>query len=209
MSSGSSGDIGGEVSGEEAAWRDLIARFDAPGDLSVSAPWPASEDLPTTDSPTATPAGGTPDGSTAGGTPDGSTAGGLSDGSTADGEGANDRDAAARPEAAAEAEPAAERARIIRYAANPRSYSPPEEEDEPYVPTPLPPPARLDGLSKAAWLGLICGPGYLLVGTMLGWTISGTEALIAVAAFVAGFVILVVKMGDRPPRDDNDDGAVL
>lgn len=190
MSSGSSGDIGGEVSGEEAAWRDLIARFDAPGDVSVSAPWPASEDLPDPDSPTGGPAG----------TPEASAS---------DPEGATDRDAAANGEAAAEAEPAAERARIIRYAADPRSYSPPEEEDEPYVPTPLPPPARLDGLSKAAWVGLICGPGYLLIGTMLGWTISGTEALIAVAAFVAGFVILVVKMGDRPPRDDNDDGAIL
>jgi hypothetical protein len=190
MSSGSSGDIGGEVSGEEAAWRDLIARFDAPGDLSDSAPWPASEDLPGTDSPAGTPAS----------TPDGSAA---------DGEGVPNPDAAASEEAAGEAEPAAERARIIRYAADPRSYSPPGEQDEPYVPTPLPPPARLDGLSKAAWLGLIGGPGYLLIGTMLGWTISGTEALVAVAAFVAGFVILVVKMGDRPSRDDNDDGAVL
>jgi hypothetical protein len=190
MSSGSSGDIGGEVSGEEAAWRDLIARFDAPGDLSVSAPWPASEDLPDADSPAATTAG----------TPDGSTG---------DPEAAADREAGAGPDPAAEAEPAADRARIIRYAADPRSYSPPVEEDEPYAPTPLPPPARLDGLSKAAWVGLIGGPGYLLIGTMLGWTISGTEALIAVAAFVAGFVVLVVKMGDRPPRDDNDDGAVL
>jgi hypothetical protein len=184
MSSGSSGDIGGEVSGEEAAWRDLVARFDAPGDLSVSAPWPASEDLPDAGPPAAAPAS-------------------SADASAAEPEGTADTDPAA------DAHGAAERARIIRYAADPRSYSPPEEEDEPYVPTPLPPPARLDGLSKAAWVGLICGPVYLLIGTMLGWTISGTEALIAVAAFVAGFVILVIKMGDRPPRDDDDDGAVL
>jgi hypothetical protein len=187
MSSGSSGDIGGEVSGEEAAWRDLIARFDSPADFSVSAPWPASENLPDPDADTATIApADSPDGGAAGTqTPaDQETAGG-------------------------DAQAAAEHARIIRYAADPRSYSPAEEEDEPYVPTPLPPPARLDGMSKAAWLGLICGPAYLLVGMMLGWTISGPEALIAVAAFVAGFVILVVKMGDRPPRDDNDDGAVL
>jgi hypothetical protein len=172
MSSGS-GDIGGEVSGEEAAWRDLIARFDTPGDQSVATPWPASEDLPNPDQPTANPASS------------------ATDSSAADGDGA------------------AERARIIRYAADPRSYSPPEEQDEPYVPAPLPLPARLDALSKAAWAALICGPGYLLIGTMLGWTISGTEALVAVAAFVAGFVVLVIRMGDRPPRDDNDDGAVL
>ena len=41
------GDIGGDVSGDEAAWRDLIARFDVPADRTGSAaPWPASEDLP-------------------------------------------------------------------------------------------------------------------------------------------------------------------
>jgi hypothetical protein len=175
MSSGS-GDIGGEVSGEEAAWRDLIARFDMPGEKSaVSVPWPAVEDLPdtgpiTAEQPEVTEAPGR------GGT---------------DGPGPADR------------------TRVIRPAGDPRAYSPAEEVDERYVPEPLPPPAKLDGLSKAAWTALICGPGYLLFGTMLGWTISGTEAVAAIAAFIAGFVILVVKMSDRPPRDDNDDGAVL
>jgi hypothetical protein len=163
------GDIGGEVSGDEAAWRDLIARFDTPGDLTdADAPWPASEDLPAPDD------GG---------------------------------DAEPPPVAGAVAP---ERTRIVWHASSdPRSYSPPEEEDEPYVPTPLPPAAKLDPISKAAWLGLICGPGYLLLGTMLGWTISGPEALVAIAAFVGGFVTLVLKMSDRSPRDDNDDGAVL
>jgi hypothetical protein len=36
----------GDVSGEEAAWRDLIARFDLPVDTTTrQAPWPAREDL--------------------------------------------------------------------------------------------------------------------------------------------------------------------
>lgn len=186
MSTGS-GDIGGEVSGEEAAWRDLVARFDTPGDVSVSAPWPASEDLPHRDPPAADQPP-VPD-SSAAADGNGSATGAAASGDSNHG--------------------AAERARIIRYAGDPRSYSPPEEQDEHYVPAPLPPPAKLDGLSKAAWAGLICGPGYLLTGTVLGWTISGTEALAAIAAFVIGFVILVIKMGDRPPRDENDDGAVL
>lgn len=164
------GDIDGEVSGEEAAWRELVARLETPGQLGVASPWPASEDLP--------------DGETVATQPR-SPAGELGD-----------------PAGSATAPVAA-------FAGDPRSYSPPEEEDEPYVPTPLPPPAKMDPVSKGAWLALICGPAYLLLGTLLSWTISGTEALAAIAAFVGGFIVLVVKMGDRPPRDDEDDGAVL
>jgi hypothetical protein len=171
------GDIGGEVSGDEAAWRDLIARFDSPADTArPQAPWPDREDLPDSDAPGADGAAAAQDPGT----------GELDSPAPADG------------------------TRIIRFAADPRSYSPPEEdEDERYVPTPLPPPAKMDALSKGAWVALIAGPGYLLLGTMLQWTISGTEALVAIAAFIAGFVILVLKMGDRPPRDKDDDGAVL
>src|SRR5215469_12153513 len=40
------GDTDGEVSRDEAAWRDLIARFDLPADPTVtSVPWPGREDL--------------------------------------------------------------------------------------------------------------------------------------------------------------------
>ena len=104
----------------------------------------------------------------------------------------------------------ADRTRVIRPAGDPRSYTPAEEEDEPYKPPPLPPPAKLDSASKAALAGVIGGPGYLLVvSVFLHWTMSAEAAFIAVAAFVAGFVTLVVKLGDRSDRDDDDDGAVL
>jgi hypothetical protein len=172
------GDIDGEVSGEEAAWRDLVARYEAPRETDVAdAPWPAEEDLPEAGTATAElPATqGEPDGQ-------------------------DDDDASP-----------VDRARVIRPATDPRSWTPAEEaeeEDEPYVP-PLPPPAKMDAVTKGAWVALVCGPGYLLLGTLAGWTISGTEALAAIAAFIAGFIILVIKMGDRPRRDDNDDGAVL
>lgn len=172
------GDIDGEVSGEEAAWRDLVARFDAPAadsDCAEPTPWPARED--------------------------------LADRGQATGE--LPRVVEGPGHWSADGHIPADRTRVIRRAGDPRSYSPPAEEDEPYVPEPLPPPAKLDAISKAAWLALICGPGYLLVGTLAGWTISGIEALLAIAAFVGGFVVLVLKMGDRPRRDDNDDGAVL
>jgi hypothetical protein len=171
----SSGAFGGEVSGEEAAWRDFVARFDAPADVASGlAPWPSREDLqdPGTPAPDAVAA----------------------------------TDQAG--EAAAGIMLPADRTRVIRQAGDPRSYSPPEEDDEDYVPVPLPPPAKLDTLGKAAWAALLCGPLYLLVATFLHWTISGIEAFAAVAAFVGGFVTLVIRLGDHE-RDDDDDGAVV
>jgi hypothetical protein len=170
------GDIGGEVSGDEAAWRDLVARFDAPAEPAAeSAPWPDAEDLPSQAGPATDPLT-TPD--------QPGTAAGV-----------------ARP---------ADRTRVVRQAGDPRSYSPPEEADEAYVPEPLPPPAKLDPVTKAAWAGVIGGPGYLLVATLvLHWTISGVAAFAAVAAFVGGFVTLVIKLGDHSRGDDDDNGAVL
>jgi len=170
------GDIGGEVSGDEAAWRDLIARFDVPAGLEeTDHPWPSSEDVP--DNSLAAPA-----------------AVGQSPGDTADPLITTDH------------------ADRVIHAADPRNYSPADEDDadERYVPVPLPPAAKLDPIAKAAWVAVIGGPGYLLVASLfLNLTVSPTAAFIAVAAFVAGFVTLIVKAGDRSRRDDDDDGAVL
>ncbi len=218
----SSGDIGGEVSGEEAAWRDLIARFDAPAYADVDRPWPSRENLPDAMQPgadQATAAGPAMAAGTESATGPGPAAGSGTD----PGAGAvTDPAAGADPGVSADQVPGADQAgkaatgvfvpadrtRVIRYAGDPRSYSPPDEEDEAYVPVPLPPPAKLDAVAKAAWAGLIGGPLYLLLGTFLHWTISGIEAFAAVAAFVGGFVTLVVRLGDRE-RGDDDDGAVL
>jgi hypothetical protein len=181
------GDVGGEVSGDEAAWRDLIARFDVPAvGGEAEPPWPTSEDLP--ESPPARS--------------------GLADPALADSTdplGTGDH-----PYLPPDQYLSADRSRIIRHAADPRNYSPPEEEDERYVPAPLPPPGKLDPIAKAAWVAVIGGPAYLLiVSVFLNMPVSATDALIAVAAFVGGFVTLVVKLGDRSRRDDDDDGAVL
>jgi hypothetical protein len=232
------GDIGGEVSGDEAAWRDLVARFDVPTDRTTAVvPWPAIEDLPERFGPA--------------GLPGSSAQRHASQAETAASPAEAERkptDAASQISdswgpTAAQAEPSADiagrtvgatdwttdpasdwttdpaseladsqdsseqlsgpgtsfaipvdRTRVIRPASLPRSYSPPEEEDEPYVPAPLPPPARLDTASKAALAGVVGGPGYLLVASIfLHWTISAEAALIAVAAFVGGFVTLIVR----------------
>lgn len=181
------GDVGGEVSGDEAAWRDLVARFESStSHATETAPWPDREDLPA--EPQATAADQPPEATS----PEaGRTGAGPAD------------------IAAINHHVPPDGTRIIRIAGDPRAHTPPEEEEERYKPEPLPPPGRMDAISKGAWVALIGGPGYLLLGTLLQWTISGLEALVAIAAFVAGFVILVVKMGDRPPRDEDDDGAVL
>lgn len=205
------GDTGGEVGRDEAAWRDLIARFDQPADPALtSVPWPAREDL------------GAPADASLDPPPQGRHAGtaGPDRGGPAD----TVADRVITPEEleGQQAVPPgvrpwtrpsggyipADRTRVIRPAGDPRAYSPPEEDDERYVPVPLP-PARLDPASKAALLGVLGGPGYLILSVFLHWTISATAAFVAVAAFIAGFVTLVVKLGDRPRRDDDDDGAVL
>ncbi|HUA42870.1 MAG TPA: hypothetical protein VMA32_14945 [Streptosporangiaceae bacterium] len=177
------GDIDPHVSGDEAAWRDLIARFDAPADPDAAdPPWPSSEDLTQP----------------------------IAEGDLANPEPAADPGITRNLSGGADGYLPTDRTRIIRFAGEPRSYSPPDEEDEPYVAAPLPPPAKLDAVAKAAWVGVIGGPGYLLVVSLfLHMAVSATAAFIAVAAFVGGFATLIVKLGDRPPRDDDDDGAVL
>jgi hypothetical protein len=85
-----------------------------------------------------------------------------------------------------------------------------EDWDDRYIPPPLPPQPGLDPVAKGAWLALFGGPGYLLIATLLGWQIAGWAALTAVIAFVAGFVVLVFRLGDGPSkRDGPDQGAVV
>jgi hypothetical protein len=82
--------------------------------------------------------------------------------------------------------------------------------DDRYIPPPLPPQPALDPVAKGAWLALFGGPGYLLTATLLSWQIDGWVALTAVIAFVAGFVVLVFRLGDGPSkRDGPDQGAVV
>ncbi|MFB4264384.1 hypothetical protein [Nonomuraea sp. GTA35] len=86
-----------------------------------------------------------------------------------------------------------------------------EEEDEGHFEPPPPPPLpKLDLPTKLAWVALFGGPAYLLVAAMASWHMEGWALFTAVAAFIGGFVALVVRMGDGPPNDSGwDDGAVL
>jgi hypothetical protein len=176
--------------GDEAAWLDLIARFDAPapadddGNGDGTAPWPEREDL-------AGPVHVTP----------------------------------IAPEAPPR-EPPADPSGLPENP-SPHRQVPPDRQDAPqaaspgasyldyldaehYEPPPPPPLPRLDPVTKVAWLALFGGPFYLLIATAVGWTISGFSTFLAAAAFVGGFVVLVLRMDRGGPRDSGpDDGAVV
>ncbi len=223
------------MSGEDAAWRDLVARFDLPsGPDDTAPPWPAREDLPAarhqqTRRSADTEAG--PGGAAGTGTGKGAGAGrGAEADANADagsGTGAGeplgqgqdpDPGAADGPAghgdqaAAGQADPAEiaipDRMRVIKPAVP--VQLPAEDEDDHYIPPPPPPLPALDPVAKGAWTALFGGPAYLLVATSAGWVLPGWATFGAVGAFVGGFAVLVIRMGDKPSRGSGpDNGAVL
>jgi len=59
---------------------------------------------------------------------------------------------------------------------------------------------------------LFGGPSYLLAATLANWSVPGWLAIGAIAAFVGGFMMLVLNLGEDRDRDhdsDPDDGAVV
>ncbi|MEU6754282.1 hypothetical protein ABZ914_49340 [Spirillospora sp. NPDC046719] len=99
------------------------------------------------------------------------------------------------------------RARVIRPADEAPEFPPDADDEGHYIPPPPPPLPSADPLTKGAWIALIGGPVYLLVTVILDWEVPGWAAFLAVAAFIGGFVTLVLRMGDEPR--DPDDGAVV
>jgi hypothetical protein len=193
--------------GDEAVWLDLVARFGAPAPEPANGetqPWPDREDLagPVRVSPNPGPADGPPtDTDALPGEPPTNPTGlpglpvmpgkptmpeqpwpNLGGGVPAGGMGTGPRD----------------------------SIAPHDPADDHFVP-PVPPPLpRLDPVTKFAWIALFGGPLYLLISTAVGSAISGLAAFLAVAAFVGGFVVLVLRMDNgRPPDSGPDDGAVV
>jgi hypothetical protein len=80
-------------------------------------------------------------------------------------------------------------------------------DEDRYIPPPPPPLPRGDSVTRGAWAALLGGPLYLLLTVFLGWEVPGWAAFLAVAAFIGGFVTLVLRMGDDPRGPD--DGAVV
>ena len=246
---------------EDAAWRDLVARFDAPLTEQQPVPWPAREDVPAEPAPEADGADGPDEARESDGKHRGPEAGGLdaepgrhaADGEhgrhAADGEhgrhaGGPDRglhgpNGKRAPDGLGPdrqgIEPggisgaAGRHGRLGAVGAHdpeviqvPRRIrgpvargvpadGTPAEDEEHFVPPAPPPLPKLDPMAKGAWVALFGGPGYLMVATAAGWSVSGLAAFCAVAAFVAGFAILVLRMHDPGPGgpDDGDNGAVV
>ena len=105
------------------------------------------------------------------------------------------------------------RARRIRARKEPPRPGP-QDDEEHFIPPAPPPLPKLDPIAKGAWAALFGGPGYLVVATAAGWSVPGIAAFCAVAAFVTGFAILVLRMNEPPGPgpggpDDGDDGAIV
>jgi hypothetical protein len=236
-------------SDEDAAWRDLVARFAAPLAAEHPVPWPTVEDVPAEAQEPAETGGvngagraGEADGKHRG--PEADGLGGEQERHAADGErgrhagdGEPGRHAAdgnrapdglngERRPAGPGDEPGETRDKTASQNGRrePGSGNDPEviqvprtirgpvrDDDEHYIPPPPPPLPKLDPMAKGAWVALFGGPGYLVVATAAGWTITGLAAFCAVAAFVAGFVILVLRLHESGPGgpNDGDDGAVV
>ena len=193
-----------EDASEEAAWRDLVAHYATPAAADgVPAPWPTREDLPSQAAKGQEAAGQDASG------PD--TADLDVSGLDMTGPESADLDGSQRlgprPGPFGGLPPGPPQIRIVR----PASAAPPPDEDDDHFVPPVPPPLpRLDPVTKGAWVALFGGPLYLLVAVMASWQVPNWAAFCAVAAFVGGFATLVVRMGDRPPRDSGpDDGAVV
>ncbi|RCG28305.1 hypothetical protein DQ384_24620 [Sphaerisporangium album] len=91
-----------------------------------------------------------------------------------------------------------------------RPAAPQEDDGDHYVPPPPPPLPKMDSGTKVAWLALFGGPAYLLLAALLSWPMDGWIIFAAIAAFIGGFVALIVRMGDGPPPDSGwDDGAIV
>jgi hypothetical protein len=90
-------------------------------------------------------------------------------------------------------------ARVVKPAAE-------DDDEEHFVPPPPPPLPKGDAMTRLAWVALLGGPVYLVLSVFLGRSVPSWAAFAAVAAFIGGFVALVLRMGDDPP---DDDGAVV
>lgn len=87
------------------------------------------------------------------------------------------------------------------------------DDEEHFVPPPAPPVPTGDVVTRLAWTGLIAGPLYLMLASILNWNTQGITSLaslVAVGAFVGGLITLITRLKDESSLDESDDdGAVV
>jgi hypothetical protein len=110
----------------------------------------------------------------------------------------------------------ADLSRLVKPAAGPRDFGLADDTEfdfgdgDRYIPPPLPPMGRLDPVVAGAWIALFGGPAFLLISMLAGWQAPRWTALVSILAFVVGFIVLVIRLGDGPSkRDGPDQGAVV
>jgi hypothetical protein len=82
------------------------------------------------------------------------------------------------------------------------------DDQDRFVPPDPPPITSTDLPSRLAWLGVIGGPVFLLVAALVWRTLPTVVVIIALAAFIGGFITLVARL-PRDRGDGSDDGAVV
>jgi hypothetical protein len=100
--------------------------------------------------------------------------------------------------------------RLLRRAAPKEDAEPPDPTywpEEHFVPPQPPPLPETDAITRFAWFGLLGGPLIMLVAVLVGAPWRPWPAVLALGAFMGGFVTLVARMPDRHPGEDGDDGA--
>ena len=90
----------------------------------------------------------------------------------------------------------------------PRDWELAEEPEGHFVPPDPPRSTRLDTASQLAWAAVLIGPAFLLFAGRFWRDVGRIWLAIAAAAFVGGFVALVVRLPSHRD-DDGDDGAVV
>ena len=203
---GAGSNAAGGGDGDEAAWLDLVARFAAPAPADADPPWPDREDLagPVHVTP-AVPPGVPPTAPEAAPREPPTNPTGLPGLPVLGGQPTMPDQPPADPAGAGRPRPPGP-------GSGPRDVAPVHDPASEHYSPPVPPPLpRLDPATKIAWLALFGGPLYLLVATATSTPISGLAAFLAVAAFVGGFVVLVLRMDNGRPPDSgsDDDGAVV
>jgi hypothetical protein len=85
---------------------------------------------------------------------------------------------------------------------------PGEDDEERFVPPEPPPITSTDLASRLAWLGVLGGPLLLLLAALTWSRLPTLVVLVALSAFVGGFITLVARL-PRDRDDGPDDGAVV
>jgi hypothetical protein len=92
--------------------------------------------------------------------------------------------------------------------AGPRDWELADTADDHYAPPDPPPLPRGDLTSRLAWAGVLLGPAFLLCAGLFWRDVSRLWLALAAVAFIAGFVVLVMRLPQTRGEDD-DDGAVV